>query len=66
MQRQTEINPGCSRTKQLSQDYAGEAREDGIKGGGHNEGEKHPARERTLLGLAIHHVKWWGASPGFV
>ena len=32
LQWQTGINPGCSRTKQLSQDSAGEARKDGIRG----------------------------------
>ena len=31
LQGQTGINTGCSRTKQLSRDSAGEARKDGIR-----------------------------------
>ena len=41
LQGRTGINPGCSRTKQLGQDSAGEARTDGIRGRDHNKWEKH-------------------------
>ena len=37
LQGRTVINPGCSRTKQLSRGSAGEVRKDGIRGRDHNE-----------------------------
>ena len=40
------INPGCSRTKQLGQDSAGEASKDGIRGRDHNERKKRFQQER--------------------
>ena len=61
----TGINPGCSETKQLSQDSPGEVRKDGIRGQDHNVRKKcFRKRERAPLGLAIHSGKWWEASPG--
>ena len=65
LQGRTGINPGCSKTKQLGQDEAGEARKDKITGRDHNERKSISARERAPPGLAIRHNQWWGASPGF-
>ena len=51
-----QINPGCSKTKQLGQDSAGEARKDGIRGRDHNERKKRFSKREGRL--PIHHGKW--------